>query len=453
VNEKPETVATKMDAPGGLDLNPRPPRTVRVSKRAAGVLMAVAALVLGLFAYGGYKRQQRQVAALAESGTLHGVAPATAAGAEIAKEVPSGNLPNAPQHAPEAGVLQPPGDIQAQSNAPGPAVFVRQAPSPVQPVVAPVPQSREPSPEERRLMAAYEREEQAIAAPTTMREGFATGQSGVAAPTGSSSDAAQIASMVQALAKQKGNGQVTPEMIRAAIGQRNNSADSDREGEAAQTDKEAFLASAPPAQRDDYLKSMRTPPLSRYEIKAGWEIPAVLEQALNSDLPGELKALVSSNVYDTATGKYLLIPQGSRLIGVYNSRIGYGQDGVQVIWDRVIYPDGSSLDLSGMVGQDAHGFSGFRDKVDRHYTRLVGFAVLTSLFSAASGIAQYQNRSLLTYPNPAQVAGASIGQQASDLGAQVTRRNLNVQPTVKVPAGYRFNVRVNRDIVFDSAYD
>lgn len=123
-----------------------------------------------------------------------------------------------------------------------------------------------------------------------------------------------------------------------------------------------------------------------------------------------------------------------------------------MIWDRVIYPDGSSLDLSGMVGQDTHGFSGFRDKVDRHYTRLVGFAVFTSLFSAASGIAQYQNRSLLTYPSPAQVAGASVGQQASELGAQVTRWNLNVQPTIKVPVGYRFNVRVNRDIVFDAPY-
>ena len=127
----------------------------------------------------------------------------------------------------------------------------------------------------------------------------------------------------------------------------------------------------------------------------------MLEQALNSDLPGELKALVSSNVYDTASGRYLLIPQGSRLVGVYNSRIGYGQDGVQVIWDRVIYPDGSSLDLSGMIGQDAHGFSGFRDKVDHHYTRLIGFAVLTSLFAAASEISQNQNRSLLTYPSPA----------------------------------------------------
>ena len=180
--------------------------------------------------------------------------------------------------------------------------------------------------------------------------------------------------------------------------------------------------------------------------------PAELEQALNSDLPGEVKALVASDVYDTATGRYLLIPQGARLVGVYNSRIGYGQDGLQVIWNRIIYPDGSSLDLSGMVGQDAHGFSGFRDRVDRHYTRLVGFAVLSSLFAAATQISQNQNRSVLTYPSPAQVAGGAIGQQASELGAQITSRNLNVQPTVKISAGYRFNVRAHRDILFEAPY-
>jgi type IV secretion system protein VirB10 len=90
-----------------------------------------------------------------------------------------------------------------------------------------------------------------------------------------------------------------------------------------QARKEAFLASAGGWQTDDYLRSIRAEPLSRYEIKAGWEIPAVLEQSLNSDLPGELKALVTSNVYDTARGMYLLIPPGSRLIGLYDSRVSY----------------------------------------------------------------------------------------------------------------------------------
>lgn len=422
--------------------------------------MAIAALILGLFAYGGYKRQQRQVATLAEGSMPHNVAPATAAGAEIAKDVPSGNVPNSPQQrlgSVDSGTLVPPGDLQlAQANQPlGGQVFVRQGPIPAQPAIAQVPQPREPSSEERRLVAAYEREQQAIAAPTTLREGFGSPASGSSQTAGSvrnnGDDAAQIASMVQGLIRQNGGSQATPESVRALLSQRAEG-DGESSEQSQQSGKEAFLAKARAGQTDDYLKSTRTAPLSRYEIKAGWEIPAVLEQALNSDLPGELKALVSSNVYDTASGRYLLIPQGSRLIGVYNSRIGYGQDGVQVIWDRVIYPDGSSLDLSGMIGQDAHGFSGFRDKVDRHYTRLIGFAVLTSLFAAASEISQNQNRSLLTYPSPAQLAGSAVGQQASDLGAQITRRNLNVQPTIRVAVGYRFNVRVNRDILFDAPY-
>ena len=429
--------------------------------------MAIAAVILGLFAYGGYKRQQRQVAALAEGSTPRNVSPATAAGVDIAKDIPTGNLPNAAtlRGVPsESGTLVPPGELQAQQMAVGPStggqVFVRQAPMPAQPVVAQIAQPREPSPEERRLLAAYEREQQAIAAPTTLRDSFGSAGFGTAPQVGQANrnngdDAAQLASMIQSLSRQSGGGsQVSPDALRSIAASRGGSGSENGEDadQNLQGRKESFLAKARAGQTDDYLKSTRTAPLSRYEIKAGWEIPAILEQALNSDLPGELKALVSSNVYDTATGRFLLIPQGARLVGVYNSRIGYGQDGVQVIWDRVIYPDGSSLDLSGMIGQDAHGYSGFRDKVDRHYKRLVGFAVLTSLFAAASEIAQNQNRSLLTYPSPAQVAGSAAGQQAADLGAQITRRNLNVQPTIKIPVGYRFNVRVNRDIVFEGPY-
>jgi type IV secretion system protein VirB10 len=220
-----------------------------------------------------------------------------------------------------------------------------------------------------------------------------------------------------------------------------------------QTRKEFFLTASRDRRADDYLRSNREAPLSRYEIKAEWEIPAILEQALNSDLPGELKALVISNVYDTATGLYLLIPQGSRLIGKYDSRISYGQDGVQVAWGRIIYPDASSVDLDGMVGLDSHGNAGLRDKVDHHYRRLVGFSVLTSIFTAAFDISQRTSQSALTYPTPAQTAGSAVGQELSQTGAQITRRNLNVQPTIKVPPGYKFVVRVNRDIVFEAPYE
>ena len=217
--------------------------------------------------------------------------------------------------------------------------------------------------------------------------------------------------------------------------------------------KQAFLNSAADRQKDDYLRSVRAAPLSRYEIKAGWEIPAILEQSLNSDLPGELKALVTLNVYDTATGLYLLIPQGSRLIGQYDSRITYGQDGVQVIWNRVVFPDASTIDLNGMVGLDAHGNAGLRDKVDRHYKRLLGFSVLTSMFTAAFAISQQRNQSILVNPNSGQIAAGAVGEEVSQTGSQITRRNLNVQPTIKVPAGYRFTVHVNRDILFESPYE
>jgi type IV secretion system protein VirB10 len=432
--------------------------------------MALAAVILGLFAYGGYKRQQRQVVALTESSVPRNVSPATAAGVDIAKDIPPGSLPIAPAlsgNPTDPGALVPPGELQSlqamhqPGGVPGKdgQVFVRQAPMPAQPTGAQVSQPHEPSPEERRLIAAYEKEQQAIAAPTALREGFGASGFGGGPQSGqggrsNGDDATQIASVVQALSRQSGGSPIALDAVRALVAAHANPSGggSDGSDQNMQDRKESFLARARTGRMDDYLKSTRNPPLSRYEIKAGWEIPAVLEQALNSDLPGELKALVSSNVYDTATGRFLLIPQGSRLLGVYNSQIGYGQDGAQVIWDRVIYPDGSSLDLGGMIGQDAHGYSGFRDKVDRHYKRLIGFAVLTSLFAAASEISQNQNRSLLAYPSPAQTAGSAVGQQASELGAQITRRNLNVQPTIKIPVGYRFNVRVNRDILFDAPY-
>jgi len=168
---------------------------------------------------------------------------------------------------------------------------------------------------------------------------------------------------------------------------------------------------------------------------------------------GELKALVTSNVYDTATGQYLLIPQGARLVGKYDSRVSYGQNGVQVAWSRIIFPDASSIDLDGMLGLDSHGNAGLRDQVDRHYKRLIGMSVLSSMFMAAFAISQNRSQTVLTYPTPAQAAETAVGQDLSMTGAQMARSNMNVQPTIKVPAGYRFTVRVNRDILFEAPYE
>jgi type IV secretion system protein TrbI len=218
-----------------------------------------------------------------------------------------------------------------------------------------------------------------------------------------------------------------------------------------QGDKAAFLAKSHQQSEANFQTVSRVQPLTNYEIKAGWDIPATLEQAMNSDLPGDVRGIVRENVYDTATGKYLLIPQGSRVIGMYNSRVAYGQGSVQVVWTRLIYPDGSSIELGGLNGQDVRGLSGFRDKVDNHYVRLFGFALMTSAFAAGIELTQNQSNTGFVI-TPQQAATQAVGQQLGQLGMEITRRNLNIQPTVKISIGYRFTIRVRKDLVFDRPY-
>ena len=192
--------------------------------------------------------------------------------------------------------------------------------------------------------------------------------------------------------------------------------------------------------------------MSRYEIRAGWDIPATLEGGLNSDLPGNIKAIVRENVYDTATGKFLLIPQGSRLVGIYNSQVTYGQGRVQVVWSRLIYPDGTAVSLGNMPGVDAEGYAGFHDKVNNHFARLVSEALLASAFAAGVGLSQKQNTNALSTPSNGQLASQAIGQQLGQLGSEITNKNLSIQPTIIVRPGYRFDVRVTKDIVFNQPY-
>jgi type IV secretory pathway VirB10-like protein len=467
VDTNNSSVHQPIEAPSGLDLHPQPKKAVRISKRAGMAIVSVIVVLLLAFAYGGYRRTLSNQAAARDAGLPRNVTPATQAGAEFMQATPAGTVPMTRGHADE---LRPPdtsSSVTASCGAdpktgqpyrfnpqtgqlcdglPQERVVVRQ-PNAMRTQTVPTTPVHEETPEDRRLAAAYQREQEAIQAPTSIRNSSASSSGTVnTVPTlrSGSDDLSQVEALSRALgARQGGDSVALPN------GQ---SLENDYDGQNMQSWKAAFLAAARNRQADDYLRSTREAPLSRYEIKAGWEIPAVLEQSLNSDLPGELKALVTSNVYDTATGLYLLIPQGSRLIGKYDSRIAYGQDGVQVAWSRIIYPDASSVDLDGMMGLDSHGNAGLRDQIDRHYRRLIGFSVLTSMFTAAFEISQRSSQSALTYPTPAQTAGSAVGQELSQTGAQITRRNLNVQPTIKVPAGYKFTVRVNRDILFEAPY-
>jgi type IV secretion system protein VirB10 len=299
-----------------------------------------------------------------------------------------------------------------------------------------------------------QREQEAMDAPTNARDGYSRDSSvggNLSAPPTGQGEGGQITQLLPALQGTAGKAGVASPRSISLAGQAPSAAE-EYKIQNSQDEKEEFLDKAKARDQETYLGETRVRPLGKFEIKTGWDIPSVLEQALNSDLPGDIKALVRENVYDTATGKYLLIPQGSRLVGNYSSRISYGQNGIQVVWDRIIFPDGSSIVLGGMSGEDAKGTAGLRDQVDNHYGRLFGMGALTSLFAAAGQLTVNRRSNVFSYPSAQELAGQSVAQNMSQIGAEATRRNLNVQPTIKVAVGYRFNVRVNRDILFEEPY-
>jgi type IV secretion system protein VirB10 len=125
---------------------------------------------------------------------------------------------------------------------------------------------------------------------------------------------------------------------------------------------------------------------------------------------------------------------------------------LQAVWRRVVFPDGSSLALGGFEGDDSAGTAGFRDQVNNHWGRILSGALLTSLFAAGIEVSQGTNSSALQSPSVGQTAGQAVGQQVGQLGVEVTRQNLNIQPTIVVGPGYRFFVRVEKDIPFNGPY-
>lgn len=438
----------KLESPSGIDLYPAPPAAVRLSKRAGVLALIVVCGVVALIGYGVITRRQRSVELVHLDGTKS-VTAATEVGKTIAAEVPAKSL---------AGTTEDSSQISAGEEAedenwdPSPSYTSPAWRPPAQPIA---PQAavtgaaaKSLNPAEARRLAAYRLELQASEAPTATAGGIGTtpGSSPIAKSTAAAGASGSLVDLVRNAMSRSSPPTNLLGALPPSDGQPSEWGEDD--GQDLQDARERFLERARQSTEDEVLPASRRPPLSRYEIKAGWDIPAVLEHALNSDLPGEVRALVRENVYDTATGRFLLIPQGSRLVGIYDARIAYGQDGLMVVWNRIILPDGSSIRLEGMTSQDTSGQSGLRHKVDNHYRRLVGFAALTSVFSAAFQLSQSPRGGILAYPSPGEMAGTAVGRELSQLGAQVTRRNLNVQPTIRIPVGYRFNVRVSRDLAF-----
>lgn len=221
-----------------------------------------------------------------------------------------------------------------------------------------------------------------------------------------------------------------------------------------QTEKNNFmLAKAKDMFSEDYVNSSVKDPISKYEIKAGTPIPGFMITPINSDLPGIVTAQVARNIYDTKTGNYLLIPGGSRLIGVYDSNIAYGQSRVMVAWNRVIFPSGASYRLYGMPGTDAMGISGLTGEVNNHYGKIYGSAMVMGVITAGMQYSQNNSNANVqtgtTYPNPTvgQSLAAGLGQQLGQAGLQITQKNLNVQPTIEIPASQQINIMLTSDVV------
>lgn len=200
------------------------------------------------------------------------------------------------------------------------------------------------------------------------------------------------------------------------------------------------------------LGATRQPPRSAFELKTGHVINAVLLQGINTDLPGDVSAMVTDNVYDTATGRHLLIPAWTKIYGRYNADVAFGQGRVPVLWSRLIYPDGSTLELGGMQATDTAGFAGMEADVNNHYGRLIAFAALSSVMSAGVQLSQPQEVGPNGQLTNRQIVAGEVGREISQLGVELTRRNMRVQPTLTQQPGYRFAIMVNRDVIFAAAY-
>ena len=216
-----------------------------------------------------------------------------------------------------------------------------------------------------------------------------------------------------------------------------------------QTEKTAFLHDSRAAAKATISSKLRRL-ISPFELQAGSLIPATLITGIDSSLPGPMIASVRENVFDSATGNYLLIPQGTKLIGSYDSRVSYGQTRVLIVWSRLIFPNGSSFDLKGMPGADLLGLSGLHDKVDNHYFKVFGSALMFSIFGAASQLSQPQNNS--SQLTSQQIIAGAIGQQLSQTAMQLVARNMNIQPTINIRPGNLFNVLLTRDMVLPHPY-
>ncbi len=207
-------------------------------------------------------------------------------------------------------------------------------------------------------------------------------------------------------------------------------------------DRQLAFINAPVDRRTLSSDRIATPP-SPHVVQAGAVIPAALITGIRSDLPGQITAQVTENVYDSPTGRLLLIPQGTRLIGEYDNGVGFGQRRVLLVWNRLIFPDGKSIVLERQPGADSQGYAGIEDGVDYHWRDLAKAAALSTLLGIGAELAIDDSDRLVS----AIRGGAQ--DTINDAGQQIVRRQLSIQPALTIRPGFPVRVIVTRDLVLE----
>jgi type IV secretion system protein VirB10 len=187
-----------------------------------------------------------------------------------------------------------------------------------------------------------------------------------------------------------------------------------------------------------------TPPASPFVLQAGSIISAALITGIRSDLPGQISAQVTENVYDSPTGKFLLIPQGTRIIGQYDNNVQFGQRRVLLVWNRLIFPNGRSIVLERQPGADTEGYAGLEDGVDYHWLELFKAAALSTLLSVGAEAGTSNNENSLI-----QALRSGASNSISQTGQLIVQRQLNIAPTLTIRPGFPVRVVVTRDLMFE----
>ena len=210
----------------------------------------------------------------------------------------------------------------------------------------------------------------------------------------------------------------------------------------AQDRQQAFLNA--PADRSTVSADRMVAPASPNILQAGAVIPAALITGIRSDLPGQITAQVTQNVYDSPTGRILLVPQGTRLIGQYDNNVGFGQSRVLLVWTRMILPNGRSIVLERQPGADAQGYAGLQDGVDYHWWDLAKAAALSTLLSVGANTGSSGEQGDI-----ARAIRQGASDSVSQTGQQIVGRQLNIAPTLTIRPGFPVRVIVTRDLILE----